>query len=70
MEKRSVFMSAKEVSDHYFHGKVSYRNVLKMTQDGKLPAIRSGKHYVYFSDALEAWVKRNFFTPAQTPIKK
>lgn len=57
------FLTAEEVSKDYFGGKISYKNVLKLTREGGLPGIRSGKHYIYHRKALDNWTNKNFNTP-------
>ena len=64
-----VFYTATQVSQAFFHGRVSYQNVLSLTRQGKLPAIKRGKSYLYERHALEEWVKTNFGTPAWSGIK-
>lgn len=38
-----IFLSARELSQKYFRGMISYQAVLKLTREGLLPAIRQGK---------------------------
>ncbi|GEM_PF-1918973 len=58
-----TFLTAVEVSDVFFHGKINYSRVLKMTRDGELPAMKHGKSYIYLWSALEAWAEKNFNKP-------
>lgn len=57
------FLTAEEVSRDYFDGKISYKNVLKLTREGGLPGIKTGKQYLYQRQALDAWTYSNFNTP-------
>lgn len=63
------FLTALEVSRDYFEGTISYKKILQLTKENKLPAIRSGKRYVYSIAELEQWSKINFATPAHAAIK-
>ena len=53
-------LTAKEVADDFFAGKVSYQKVLRLTRHGILPAMKLGKESLYSRDALKQWVKQNF----------
>ena len=64
-----IFLSARELSEKYFRGMISYQAVLKLTREGLLPAIRQGKSYVYEKEAVEQWVSKNFSTPAWAKMK-
>ena len=57
------FMTAAEVSEIFFNGKLKYARVLKMTRDGELPAMKQGKSYIYLWSALEKWAEKNFNKP-------
>ena len=48
-----IFLSARELSQKYFRGMISYQAVLKLTREGLLPAIRQGKSYIYEKEAVE-----------------
>lgn len=61
---QSNFLTAHQVATEYFNGTLSYKNVLWLTREGYLPAIRQGKKYVYHIPALDLWTRRNFNTPA------
>lgn len=58
-----TFLTAAEVSELFFHGKLNYSRVLKMTRDGELPAMKQGKSYIYLWSALEAWAEKSFNKP-------
>lgn len=57
------FLTATEVANDYFCGKVTYKSVLKLTAEGMLPGVKIGKVYLYQRSALDFWRDRNFYTP-------
>lgn len=63
------FLSAREVANVYFEGNISYKKILELTNQGKIPAVRAGKRYVYRLEDLDRWARLNFATPAQTELK-
>jgi hypothetical protein len=64
-----MFLTAEEVSELFFHGKLKYSRVLKMTRNGELPAMKQGKSYIYLWSALEKWAEKNFNKPNWTHQK-
>jgi hypothetical protein len=58
------FLTAKQVSEDFFQGMFHYQCILKMTREGKIPAVKQGKSYVYLLSELQTWVDKNFSTPA------
>ena len=63
------YLTAKEVASDYFGGKISYKNVLRLTHEGGLPGIKSGKSYLYQRTALDLWTSSNFSTPPQSRLR-
>ena len=49
------YMTAKEVAQEFFEGKLSYWTVLKRARAGILPCIRDGGRYLFLRSALEDW---------------
>lgn len=64
------FLTAEQVSRDYFEGKISYKNVLKLTREGGLPGIKPGKHYLYQRSALDRWTACNFDTPPYAKLRR
>ncbi len=62
--EHNAFLTAKQVANNFFQGHFKYQCVLKMTREGKLPAVKQGKSYVYLLSELQKWVDKNFSTPA------
>ena len=62
-DNEHTFLTATEVSELFFHGKLNYSRVLKMTRDGDLPAMKQGKSYIYLWSALEKWAEKSFNKP-------
>jgi excisionase family DNA binding protein len=62
-EEELTFWTATEVAEIFFQGKLKYARILQMTRNGELPAIKSGKSYLYLRSALEKWVEKNFNKP-------
>lgn len=58
-----MFYDAKEVAAEYFQGKLSYRQVLNLTHNGILPAVKQGRTYLYDSESLDNWRRKNFNIP-------
>ncbi len=63
LDNEHTFLTAAEVSKLFFHGKLNYSRVLKMTRDGELPAMKQGKSYIYLWSALEKWAEKSFNKP-------
>ena len=57
------FLTAQEVADIYFCGKLTYRRILEMTKASMLPAIKEGKSYLYSKEALDSWTSRYMSKP-------
>jgi hypothetical protein len=62
--EHNVFLTAEQVANDFFQGKLKYQRVLKMTREGQLPAVKQGKSYVYLLSELQKWVDKKFSTPA------
>ena len=56
-EDKPTFYNAKEVSEIYFDGKISYRQILAMTRKGTIPGFHEGRCYIYEKAVLDQWVK-------------
>ncbi|WP_427112718.1 helix-turn-helix domain-containing protein [Megasphaera sueciensis] len=67
--KKTEFLTAAEVVTDFFNGKFHYQSVLRMTRQGKLPAVKIGKGYLYRRSELEKWAENNFATPCWSKIK-
>lgn len=67
--KSNTFLTAAEVADNFFQGKLKYQRVLKMTREGELPAIKIGRAYVYLLSELQIWVDQKFNKPAWSTRK-
>ena len=52
-------LNAKEVSEIFFQGFVSYDKVLRMTKSGDLPRLPIPNRYLYRLDILEEWARKN-----------
>lgn len=63
LETEYKFLTAAEVAEVFFEGKLKYARILKMTRDGELPAIKQGKSYIYLCSALKKWAEKNFNKP-------
>lgn len=50
-------LSAKEVSEQFFNGHVSYWKLLQMAKTGEIPAFRAGNRYLFNIDSLDQWIK-------------
>lgn len=53
MEKRTL--TAKEVSDIFFSGEISYWTVLTMAKSGELPCFKIGAKYLFNQESLANW---------------
>ena len=62
-------MTAIEVSEQFFKGKVSYQKVLRLTRDGKLPCKKYGRTYIFDEECLKEYIKKNLSTPCWAKIK-
>ena len=62
--KHNEFMTAREVADDFFEGKLSYQKVLRLTRKKILPSTKLGNEYLYKRTALEAWANRHFKEPS------
>ena len=52
-------LSPKQVSELFFHGKVSYATVLRLAKTGGLPFHKIGQKYFTWRKALEEWRDQN-----------
>lgn len=68
MEK-ARFMTATEVSQVFFEGKVTYQRVLAMARKGQLPCRKIGRRYLFDPEALDVWRQRNMSRPAFSRLK-
>lgn len=64
IKEHNVFLTAEQVANEFFQGKLKYQRVLKLTREGQLPAVKQGKSYVYLLSELQKWVDKKFSTPA------
>ena len=56
------FLTAREVSENFFHRSVSYDKVLRMSRSGDLPRLPIPNRYLYRLDILEEWARKNLKT--------
>lgn len=63
------FMTATEVSQVFFEGKVTYQRVLAMARKGQLPCRKIGRRYLFDPEALDVWRQRNMSRPAFSRLK-
>lgn len=66
---KEEYLTAEEVAQDYFCGKICYKTVLRMTREGGLPGVKMGKHYLYQRTALDRWTSCNFSTPPQARLR-
>ena len=52
-------LSPKQVSEVFFHGKLSYSTVLHLAKTGELPFHKIGQKYFTWLKALEEWRDQN-----------
>ena len=52
-------LSPKQVSEVFFHGKLSYSTVLHLAKTGELPFHKIGQKYFTWRKALEEWRDQN-----------
>lgn len=69
MKSDEIYLNPKSVAEDFFEGKVRYVQVLEMTKNGELPAVKIGRRYFYLRSALEEWKQKNFYTPAWQKVK-
>lgn len=50
-----TLLTAQEVSEQFFGGKISYWSVLKMAKSGSLPCFKRGNRYLFDLDRLTEW---------------
>lgn len=62
-------LTAKQVAEEIFEGKVGYQSVLRLTRLGKLPCIKLGKCYIYLRSELLRWLAENASTEGWRKIK-
>ena len=67
--KEKDFMTAKQVAIEFFNNEMGYQKVLRLTRNGKLPAVKIGKSYLYSRVQLIKWAEINFSKPACARIK-
>lgn len=48
-------LTPKQVSEQFFHNKISYGVVLKMAKSGEMPFHRIGRKFFIWPDELLAW---------------
>lgn len=63
------FLTATEVSQVFFEGKVTYQRVLAMARKGQLPCRKIGRRYLFDPEALDVWRQRNMSRPAFSRLK-
>ncbi len=66
--EKSDILDARQVSEIYFKKAISYKAILKMSQEGKLPCLHIGRRYKYRVSDLDEWCERNFKTPVWKKI--
>ncbi len=66
---KEEYLTAEEVAQDYFCGKIGYKTVLRMTRESGLPGVKIGKHYLYQRTALDQWTSCNFSTPPQSRLR-
>ena len=52
-------LSPKQLSEGFFHGKLSYSTVLHLAKTGELPFHKIGQKYFTWLKALEEWRDQN-----------
>lgn len=63
------FLTAQEVAQIFFEGKVPYQRVLAMARKGQLPCRKIGRRYLFDPEALDVWRQRNMSRPAFSRLK-
>lgn len=63
------FLTAQEVAQIFFEGKVTYQRVLTMARKGQLPCRKIGRRYLFDPEALDVWRQRNMSRPAFSRLK-
>ena len=66
--RKNEFLDARQVSSIYFKNHISYKAVLKLCKEGKLPCLRIGRRYKFRAADLDEWCDRNFKTPTWRAI--
>lgn len=67
--QKDVILTAREVVEQLFDGKISYRRLLQLTREGQLNALRLGHTYYYSGTEVIAWLEKNLKTPAWAKVK-
>lgn len=49
-------LTADEVAEQFFNGKLSYDTVLKMAKSEQIPCKKLGRQYFFSLDVLNAWM--------------
>lgn len=70
MENYPKFLTAREVAQNFFGGKMTYKKVLELSKDGVLPCKKFGGAYYYTYDALKRWSDEVMNTPVWKKIRK
>lgn len=68
-ENQTQLLTAKEVVQKIFGGKISYRRLLQLTREGQLNALKLGHSYFYNGLDVRAWLEKNLKTPAWSKVK-
>lgn len=63
------FLTAQEVAQLFFEGKVPYQRVLAMARKGDIPCRKIGRRYLFDREALDVWRHRNLSRPAFSRLK-
>ena len=50
-------------------GCISYKLLLKLSNEGSIPCLRIQRRFFYNVDAVAEWLRRNTSTPAYAKIK-
>jgi len=59
------FLTAQQVAHEYLNDVCSYHKVLRLTRNGKIPATRLGKSYLYKRAILDEWAANQFSWPVE-----
>lgn len=62
-------LTAKEVVAKLFFGRISYKLLLKLSNEGSIPCLRIQKRFFYNVDVVTEWLQRNTSTPAYAKLK-
>lgn len=69
LEKKDKILTARQVAEDFFEGKVSYQAVLRLTRLGKLPCVKIGKSYIFVRSERLRWLLANASTSGWRKVK-